>query len=82
MGDEEGFEPDDLNELEKTFAKIYKDSEVGYTVELHLSKLAAKEMVDEWLNALMGDKNSIRQCMINYSYMMEEIIAQIHDDEL
>lgn len=81
MSDDMGFDPQDLEDLETKFTRITKDSTVGYTVEFIMTRLAAKDMVETWLNAMMGDRDAIRTCMQNYSYIVEEIITALQMDE-
>ncbi len=78
---EDGFDPKDLEDLETKFTRITKDSAVGYTVEFIMTRLAAKDMVETWLNAMMGDRDAIRTCMQNYSYIVEEIMNALQMDE-
>lgn len=75
------FDPNDMNELEEKFESIIKDSEEGYVVELHMSRLAAKELIAIWKRALTGDEDAIMECFGNYSYMIAEIIVAVKDDE-
>jgi hypothetical protein len=78
---EDGFDPKDLEDLETKFTRITKDSAVGYTVEFIMTRLAAKDMVETWLNAMMGDRDAIRTCMENYSYIVEEVMNALQMDE-
>jgi hypothetical protein len=81
VNDEEGFDPSDIADLETKFARIKKDSSVGYTVEFIMTKLAAREMVSTWLSALLGDRDATRICMSNYSYLVEEIMNVLQEDD-
>jgi hypothetical protein len=81
VNDEEGFDPNDIADLETKFARIKKDSAVGYTVEFIMTKLAAQEMVSTWLSALLGDRDAVRICMSNYSYLVEEIMNVLQEDD-
>jgi hypothetical protein len=74
------FDPDDVSEIEKIFAKIEKDNDYGYVVELHITRLAAQEMVDEWLEAIMGHPPAIRNCMTNYSFIVQEVMNELKTD--
>jgi hypothetical protein len=76
-----GFNPDDIADLERIFARTVQDSEEGYIVEFHLSKLAAKEMVEEWLEGLMGSRTAIKSWMNNYSYIVESIMEQLQEGD-
>jgi hypothetical protein len=76
-----GFSPDDMADLERIFARTVEDSEKGYIVEFHLSKLAAQEMVEEWIEGLMGSRTAIKSWMHNYSYIVESIMEQLQADD-
>jgi hypothetical protein len=76
-----GFNPDDIADLERIFARTVEDSENGYIVEFHISKLAAKEMVEEWIEGLMGNRAAIKSWMHNYSYIVESIMEQLQADD-
>lgn len=75
------FNPDDLEELGDMFESIIKDSEMGYVVELHMTRLAAKELVKGWLSALAGNEDSIIEALGHYAYMISEIMVAIKEDE-
>lgn len=80
MGIEEEFSPDDIAYLEKKFAKIYKDTYEGYTIELQVSRLGAKEIVKDWVAAMMGNRQAINACMKNYSHIISELLAELESD--
>ena len=75
------FNPDDLEEMGDMFESIIKDSEIGYVVELHMTRLAAKELVKEWMKALRGDEDSIIEALGHYAYMISEIMVAIKEDD-
>jgi hypothetical protein len=77
---ESDFDPQDMEDLRDIFDKIDEDHEVQYVVELHISLLSAKEMIDEWITAMMGDKESIKNCMINYSFIVERVMEKVSED--
>jgi len=81
MVSDDGFDPNDLSDLESAFTRITHDSSVGYTIEFIMTKLAARDMVETWLNALMGDRDAIRTCMANYSYIVEEVMHALQQDD-
>ena len=76
-GNNEGFDDDDIKDLEIIFNNIEKESETNYVIEFHISKLSAWEMIDEWVKAKGGDKKALRACMENYSYICENILTEI-----
>lgn len=78
---DDNFNPDDIEELNKTFEQIIKDTENGYLVELYISKLAAREMIDEWLQAMLGVRESIGKCVQNYGYIVNCIIEEVKKDD-
>lgn len=79
--DDLGFDPKDLQDIEQKFARIKKDATTGYSVEFIMTKLAARDMIETWIEALMGSRSAIRTCMGNYSYIMEEIMEALKIDE-
>lgn len=70
---ENNFDPDDMSELEGVFAQMIADNEEGYVMEFVISKLAAKELVAIWDNAIFGDPSSIRLCLTEYGKIMQEL---------
>ena len=77
---DKGFDPDDIEELEEIFSKTVKHSKEGYIVEFHITRLAADDMIKEYINALMGDRNAIADCMRNYAYIVQEIMDQVKSE--
>ncbi len=79
---ENNFDPDDMSELEGIFAQMIDDNETGYVMEFIISKLAAKELLAIWDNAVFGDPTSIRICMTEYGKIMHELAdALLTSDE-
>lgn len=78
---EEGFTPEDLQELSLRFNRMEEDAKTGYSIELQVSRAAAREMVSIWLEALMGDKKSLAVCFDNYSYLVGEIMDALGEDD-
>jgi hypothetical protein len=70
------FDPEDMAEISASFAKI-TDSFEGYCVEFHVTKHGAKNMVEEWKQAMDGDQDCLFKCMENYSYIVGEIIEAL-----
>ena len=75
------FDPDDIYELEGIFGQIVEDNETGYLMEFSISKLAAKELLDIWNNAMFGDPTSIRICLDEYGKIMTELEEAIITSE-
>jgi hypothetical protein len=75
------FNPDDLEEIGDMFESIIKDSEMGYVVELHMTRLAAKEIVKLWLSALRGNEDAVIESLGHYAYMISEIMMAIKEDD-
>jgi hypothetical protein len=67
------FDPDDMTELEGIFAQMIADNEEGYVMEFIISKLAAKELLAIWDNAMFGDPTSIQMCLVEYGKIMQEL---------
>jgi hypothetical protein len=81
MDEEFDLDPEDILELGETFESIIKDSEEGYVVELHMTRLAAKELIKQWLKALSGDEESVMESLGHYAYMISEIMYAVKEDE-
>lgn len=80
MAIEEEFNPDDIAYLDKKFAKIVKDTQEGYTIELQVSRLGAKDLVKDWVKAMMGNRAALNSCMKNYSHIINELMAELESD--
>ena len=78
---DDNFDPYDMEELNKKFDQIIRDTENGYVIEFHMSRLAAREMVEEWVQAILGVPESTRRCMENYSYIVTCIMDELKKDD-
>lgn len=67
------FDPEDMTELEGIFAQMIADNEEGYVMEFIISKLAAKELLAIWDNAMFGDPASVQMCLVEYGKIMQEL---------
>lgn len=77
----DNFDPSDMEELDKKFDQIIKDTENGYVVEFHMTRLAARDMVKEWMQALLGDPVAAENCLQNYSYIVTCIMDELKKDD-
>lgn len=77
---DENFNPDDMEDMDKRFDQIIRDTENGYCVEFHLTRLAARDMVKEWMQALLGDQEAAKGCMQTYSYIASCIMEELQKD--
>lgn len=77
---EQDFDPDDMTELEGIFAQMIADNEEGYVMEFIISKLAAKELLAMWDNAMFGDPTSIQYCLLEYGKIMNELQTHLEMD--
>lgn len=77
---EQDFDPDDMSELEGIFAQMIADNEEGYVMEFIISKLAAKELLALWDNAVFGDPTSIQHCLSEYGKIMNELKHHLEMD--
>ena len=71
----EGFDPDDMDELEGLFTGIILDNEVGFVMEFVISVLAAKELIDLWEEAELGDYDAQQASWQEYT----KIIMKLED---
>lgn len=77
---EADFNPIDMEELGKRFDQIIKDNGKGYVVEFHISTLAARDMIREWLQHVLGDPDATYECLQNYGYIVTQILEQMEKD--
>ena len=71
--DDDDFNPDDMSELEGIFTNMIADNESGFVMEFIISKLAAKELVSEWIKACHGDARSLNMSLHEYAKIIAEI---------
>jgi len=76
----EGFDPDDMNELQGIFAEMIADNEDGYIMEFAISKLAAKELVRLWKEASLGVKEAQQISWSEYTKIITELARALHED--
>ena len=77
----EDFNPDDLDELESTFARILKHNDSGYIMEFSISRLNAQELLECWHEAMMGDQIAMARSMMEYAKIMTQLqIAELQSD--
>lgn len=81
MDEDELFTPEDMTEMMQRFRRVEDDTKTGYLIELHISRAAAREMVETWLEGLMGNKKALSVCFDNYSYLVEEIMQALQEDD-
>jgi hypothetical protein len=80
MSGTEGFDPDDMEELQGIFAEMIADNEDGYIMEFAISKLAAKELVRLWKEASMGVKQAQNISWTEYSKIIAELRKALEED--
>lgn len=80
MSGTEGFDPDDMNELQGIFAEMIADNEDGYVMEFAITKLAAKELVRLWKEASMGIKEAQQISWLEYSKIINELAQALQED--
>jgi hypothetical protein len=78
--EENGLDPDDLTELQGIFAQMIEDNEVGFVMEFVISRLAAKELVEQWVLACMGDPIGLAGSLHEYAKIMIELSAALEED--
>ena len=77
--DDDDFNPDDMSELEGIFTNMIADNESGFVMEFIISKLAAKELVSEWIKACHGDAKSLNMSLHEYAKIIAEIERALVD---
>jgi hypothetical protein len=74
----EGFDPDDIDELEGMFAEIVSDNNEGFVVEFGISVLAAKELIDLWEMAEEGDYDAMTASWNEYTKIILQLEHAIY----
>ena len=74
----DGFDPDDMYELEGIFTEIVSDNEDGYVMEFIISVLAAKELSDLWELAQDGNAEAHYLCMEEYGKIISHLEEAIY----
>ena len=69
----EGFDPDDMYELEGIFTEIVSDNEDGFVMEFIISVLAAKELIDLWEQAELGDYDAQQASWQEYTKIIMKL---------
>jgi hypothetical protein len=79
--DDDDFNPDDMSELEGIFTNMIADNETGFVMEFIISRLAAKELVNEWIKACYGDAKSLNISLHEYAKIITEIERALIDED-
>ena len=76
------FDKDDISELEGIFTNIIKDDSDGFVVEFVISVLAARELVELYLQAQTGDEIAKEKSWNEYSKIIAELTQalNLHDN--
>lgn len=67
------FDPEDITELTGIFAQMIEDNETGFVMEFVISRLAAKELVEAWVLACMGDVVGLSASLHEYAKIVREL---------
>ena len=78
--EENGLDPDDITELQGIFAQMIEDNETGFVMEFVVSKLAAKEIVEQWVLACMGDPIGLANSLHEYAKIMIELSDALNEE--
>jgi len=70
---DEGFDPHDIDELEGLFTEIVSDNEDGFVMEFIISVLAAKELIDLWEQAELGDYDAQQASWQEYTKIIMKL---------
>lgn len=77
----EGFDPNDVYELEGIFTEIVSDSQGGFVLEFIISVLAAKELIDLWELAQDGNAEAHYLCMEEYGKIVKKLEEAIYGSD-
>lgn len=72
--------PEDWQEINNAFARIVEDNEEGYSVEVIVSREQAREMVANWVEAMMGDPSAVSRSFMEYSQIIACLIEALKED--
>ena len=75
------FDPDDMSELSGIFAEMIADNEDGFVMEFGISRLNAKELIDEWYNAEQGDPEGMYYSWKEYTKIIKQLQAALGEDD-
>ena len=78
---EDGFDPDQLAELEKLMEQVVSDEMTGYQMVFWVSASAAKEMIDCYDNAIGGSAIDGALCMIEFGKIVNQLRQIVNGDE-
>lgn len=73
------FDPEDVTELEGIFAQMIEDNETGFVMEFVISRLAAKELVECWALACLGDAVGLSASLHEYGKIVRELEDALND---
>ena len=75
------FQPEDINEMDGAFTSIIKDHNDGFVVEFAISVLAAKELVELYLEALQGNAKAQEKCWHEYAKIIAELTQALNNHD-
>ncbi len=75
------FDKDDISELEGIFTNIIKDDSDGFVVEFVISVLAARELVELYLQAQTGDEIAKNKSWHEYSKIIAELTQALNQHD-
>ena len=70
---ENGFDPDDITELDGIFMSMIADNEDGFVMEFGISVLAAKELIELWHQAESGNRIARIKSWGEYTKIINEL---------
>ena len=75
------FQPEDINEMDGAFTSIIKDNNDGFVVEFAISVLAAKELVELYLEALQGNAKAQEKFWHEYAKIIAELTQALNNHD-
>ncbi len=78
---ESWFDPEDMSELSGIFAEMIADNDDGFVMEFGISRLNAKELIDEWYNAEQGDAEGMFYSWQEYTKIIRQLQKALGEDE-
>lgn len=80
MSNEE-IDPKLIEEMEATFERVVSDTENGYSIELIMTRGQARDIVANWIRAMMGDEEAVAYAFSEYSHIIVSLMQALQEDD-
>lgn len=79
--DDPGFDPDEVEEIERMMDAIMEEESVGYQMVFWISTSAAKEMLESYDRYKAGSYQDAILMMIEFTKIIEQLREAVRQDE-